>query len=319
MIDLLIENYNSLKELNLSNWMDLVIHGCALKYTLKGEKINLKLVNNSMKIIRENTSIFSDFRFKSLVYTALILSFQKNPQLSFNEILKIHKTLKENKFCSGDNLALTSSIIFENKYKIDTYECINKMVNIYKNLIQNHPFTIGENEYITTSLISINSNDIEESLKNMEKSYNYLIKNGINNKSILNLSYMFSFDYNRKHIDDFLNIKSKLEKDKLKINEIGYPLIGVMSILDITDINDFKIEIKYISDLLSTYQGYGAYILDKNYRDLISIAIVLSKYIDDIEINSIIRDKIMLNINKSMDVAINSFVMKSMDLYSSSI
>ncbi|MCU9811422.1 hypothetical protein [Paraclostridium sp. AKS81] len=34
-LDLLIDNYESLKKVNASSWMGLIIHGCALEYTLK--------------------------------------------------------------------------------------------------------------------------------------------------------------------------------------------------------------------------------------------------------------------------------------------
>lgn len=37
-LDLLIDNYESLKKVNASSWMGLIIHGCALEYTLKDKK-----------------------------------------------------------------------------------------------------------------------------------------------------------------------------------------------------------------------------------------------------------------------------------------
>ncbi|MDU3801462.1 DUF4003 family protein [Paraclostridium bifermentans] len=318
-LDLLIDNYESLKKVNASSWMGLIIHGCALEYTLKDKKINTNLVNESMETIRENTSIFSDFRGKSSINTAIILSFQANPKSSFDEILNIHKKLKLNKFCSGDCLALVSNVIFENKNKINIDECIEKMRYVYKSMIQNHPFSIGVEEYMITCIIAISARDIEEELNNMEIAYEYLMKNGFRNRRTLqSLSHVLSFNKNKETLNRCIEIKKELEKNKCKIHEFGYPLIGVMALIDIKDVKHLIEKIKYISDTLKEHQGYGNFILGERYRNMISAVIALSKYIDDIEINSIIMDKIISNINQAMNIATNAATTSSIVIYNSS-
>ena len=315
---LLVENYESLKKVNASPWMGLVMHGCALEYTLKDKKINTNLVNESMEIIRENTSIFSDFRGKSSINTAITLSFQTNPKSSFDEILNIHKKLRVNKFCSGDCLALVSNVIFENKDKINVDECIEKMRYVYRSMIQNHPYSISVEEYMITCIIAITSNDIEEELSNMEIAYEYLMKNGVyNRRTLQNLAHVLSFNKNEETLNKCLEIKKELEKNKCKIHEFGYPLIGVMALIDIKDINYLIEKIKHISDTLKEHQGYGNFVLGERYRNMISAVITLSKYIDDIEINSIIMNKIISNINQAMNIATNAATTSSIVIYNS--
>lgn len=318
-VNLLVENYESLKKVNASSWMGLILHGCALEYTLKDKKINPNLVNECIEIIRENTSIFSDFRGKSSINTAIMLSFQINSKSSFDEILNIHKKLKERRFCSGDCLALVSNMIFENKYRINIDECIEKMRYVYNSMIQNHPFSIKIETYMMACIIAINSNDIEDELNNMEIAYEYLIKNGFYKSNTLqSLSHVLSFNKNKKTLDKCIEIKKELEMNKCRIHESGYPFIGVMALIDIKDMKNLIEKIKYVSDILKEYQGYGNFALGERYRNMISTVIVLSKYIDGIEINSIIMNKIISNINQAMDIATKTATTSSIVLYNSS-
>lgn len=303
-LSLLTNNYESLKNIKTKPWIKLILHECALKYTLKDKYINSNKVNECIDLIRESTSIFSDFRGNSSINTAIIISFQSDFKESLEEILKIHKKLKKNKFYSGDSLALISNIIFENKNKINIDECIEKTKYTYEFMRKSHPFLISIDDYINACAIAINLQDMYEELINMEEAYVYLSKNGFyKNNALKNLSQVFLLTRKKELWENCIYIKKELEKNNCKLHKFGYSLIGVMSFLEIKNIKDIIEEIKNISDKLKIYRGYGRFALDENYRNFVSAFLVIQSFISNIDNHSFLINKTLDDINKAMNIA----------------
>lgn len=304
-VNLLTKNYGALKEVKAASWMGIILHGCALTHTLKDKEINIQLVNECVDLIRDNTYIFSDFRGNSSVNTAIILSLQPNPKSSLEEILEIHKKLKQKKFYSGDCLALVANTIFENKNKINIDECIEKMKYIYEAMRQNHPFLTSVDDYMSACTIAINSKNIEEDLNNMEKAYEYLNKHGFHrNNTLQSLAQVLACTKKQRVWDDCIRIKKELEIKKCKFHEFGYPLIGTMALLELKDVVGTIEEIKELSNTLKEYKGYGNFSLGESYRNMICATIVISDYTKNLDVNSFIINKIIDDINQAMNIAI---------------
>jgi hypothetical protein len=306
-VKLLIKNYEALKCIKSAPWMGIILHGCALTYTLEDKYINVQLVDEATDIIRENTSIFSDFRGNSSVNTAIMLSFQPNPKESLEELLEIHKKLRQNKFHSGDCLALVANTVFENRSKINIYECIEKMKYIYECMRKNHPFLTSIDDYISACNIAINSKDIESTLNNMERSYEYLSKNGFYKSNTLqSLAQVLSLTEKQEVWNRCIKIKKDLEKNKCKFHQFGYPLIGVIALLEIKDITGIIEYIKNTSDNLKDHKGYGNFSLGESYRNMIAAILVMSKYTSNIDVNTIIINKVIDDVNQAMNIAITT-------------
>ena len=304
-VSLLIKNYESLKNVKTEPYIKLTLHERALKYTLKDKYINFKEVNECTDIIRESTSIFSDFRGDISINTAIIISFQSQFKESLEEILKIHKKLRQNKFYSGDSLALISNMIFENKNKIDIDECIEKTKYVYEFMRNNHPFSTSIDDYINACIVAINSQNIDEELIDMEEAYVYLCKNGFyKNNTLKNLSQVISLTRKKEVWEKCIYVKKELEKNNCKFHKFGYPLIGVMAFLEIKDMKSTIEKIKNISDKLKIYRGYGSFALDENYRNIIAGFLVIQNYISNKDKNSILISITIDDINKAMNIAI---------------
>lgn len=305
-ISTLTKNYSALKNVNVVSWMGLILHGCALKYTVKGKLIEHKKVNKGLKLIRENTSIFSDFRGNSSVSTAIVLSFQQNPKISLEHIIDIHKKLRKKKFYSSDSLALTAITIFENKEKINIDECIDKVKIIHEFIRQSNSSLTAIDDYRIACEIAINSKDISKSLIDMQNSYEYLVENGFNkNSTIQSLAYILAQSNKRRIWDSCTNIKKELDRNKFKLHEYGYPLIGVIALLETDDIKSIINESKNTSKKLKEYKGYGDFVLVDKYRNMVAIIIVISKYIEGIDKSNYIVTDIIDNIDYIMDMAVN--------------
>ena len=305
-ITTLTKNYSALRNIKVASWMGLILHGCALKYTVQGKIIETKKVNEGLKLIRENTSIFSDFRGNSSVNTAIVLSFQQNPRISLEHIIDIHKKLRKKKFYSSDSLALTANTIFENREKIHIDECIDKVKLIHEAIRQSNSSLTAIDDYRIACEIAINSKDVSESLIDMQNAYEYLVENGFNkNSTIQSLAYILSKTTNQRIWNKCSNIKKELDNGKFKLHEYGYPLIGIMALLEIDDIKSIINESKNISKKLKDYKGYGDFVLVDKYRNMVALIIVISKYIEEIDKSNYIVTDIIDNIDYIMNVAVN--------------
>lgn len=304
-INTLTKNYSSLRNIQVASWMGLILHGCALKYTVKNKTIESKKVNEELKLIRKNTSIFSDFRGNSSVNTALVLSFNKNPEISLKNIIDIHKSLRKKKFYSSDSLALTANTIFENQEKIDIDECIDKIKLIHEAIRQSNSSLTAIDDYRIACEIAINSKDISKSLMDMQTAYEYLIENGFHkNSTIQSLAYILSQTNKQNIWDNCTRIKKEIQNNKFKLHEYGYPLLGVMALLEIDEIKPIINKAKDISKKLKEYKGYGDFVLVDKYRNMAALIMVISKYIEEVDKNNYIITDIIDNIDYIMDVAV---------------
>ena len=88
--DLFLENNKALKSVKGSFTIDdIVIKSNALTYTARNKKIDVDRINAALKVINNNTSIFSNFRGNNKLTTAITISFEDNMEESFKEIISI--------------------------------------------------------------------------------------------------------------------------------------------------------------------------------------------------------------------------------------
>ncbi|CEK34753.1 DUF4003 family protein [Paraclostridium sordellii] len=306
-VKLLTNNFDELKQVKSVHGIGMVLHGCALSYTVKNKNIDHKHVNNCIDLIRENTTIFSDFRGNTSVNTAVLLSYQPNPKESLDEILEIHKKLRHKKFYSSYELALVANMIYENKENIHIDEFIENMKFVNEKMRLNHPCLTSVDDYLSACTITLISKNIEQDLENMEKAYEYLSKNGFHkNNTLQSLSQVISLTQKENIWRECKSIKKELERSKCKFHEFGYPLIGVIALLELKDIGKVIRYIKETSNILKNHEGYGNFSLGERYRNVIGGILVVSKYTNDIDINQFIIDKVIEDINKGMNIAITT-------------
>ncbi|MEO2565602.1 DUF4003 family protein, partial [Clostridium tertium] len=93
-IELLIKNSNSLENVKSTFGMGTFKRCNALNLTLRNINANVEKINHCIDIIKNNSSIFSNFRGNNLLTTAVNLSMQPNPEESFNDIMIIYGKLK---------------------------------------------------------------------------------------------------------------------------------------------------------------------------------------------------------------------------------
>lgn len=233
--------------------MGMMQYSCVLSSTIKNKNINPIKVEESIDIIKTNTGIFSNFRGNSLFYLANLLSNKTNRENEFKSILNICNKLKENKFTNDSYLPFVAIIIHENQEKMDINTSIEKTKYVYEYMKNHHLWITSSDDYCRAALIAINSKDIDNDLEYIERSYNELNSKGLyKSNNLQSLSHIMALDKNKskEKLDKVIRIKELLEKQKCKIDGYGYPLIGVLSLID-CDENQLVKQIRDVSDKLS--------------------------------------------------------------------
>ncbi|WP_054629288.1 DUF4003 family protein [Paraclostridium sordellii] len=303
-----IENYQQIKEVKGSWSMGMIQYSCALSLTIKNQYANKDKIEENLKVIKDNTGIFSNFRGYSMYYTAILLSTKFDAQNDFREILDIYKRLKDKSFWGDTYLPFVAIILYENKNKIDIDTCIDNMKYVYEFMKKHHPFLTSSDDYCRIALIAINSKDIDKDLDYIEKCYENLKSNGFYPSNNLQaLSHIMCFDKHRndESIDKIIKLKDLMAKENCKMDSYGYPLIGAISLLD-CDEDTLVSQIKKVSDSLKEVKGFGNWSLGKNNRNMISSAIVASAYADYLKKESnvdTISNNIFLDIIIAIEIA----------------
>ena len=303
-----IENYKQIKEVKGAWSMGMIQYSCALSLTIKNQHANKEKIEENLKIIKDNTGIFSNFRGYSMYYTATLLSTKTNSENDFKEILDIYKQLKSKSFWNDTYLPFVAIILYENKNKININTCIDNMKYVYEFMKKHHPFLTSSDDYCRIALIAINSKDIDKDLNYIEKCYENLKSNGFYPSNNLQaLSHIMCFDKyrNDESIDKIIRLKDLMAKENCKMDSYGYPLIGAISLLDCKE-DTLVSQIKRVSDSLKEVKGFGNWVLGKNNRNMISSAIVASAYADYLKEESnvdTISNNIFLDIIIAIEIA----------------
>lgn len=305
-----IGNYENIKELKLSYSNSLERYSLALSTTIRNEAIDKSKIENTKKIIKSNTSIFSNFRVAKVQnYLSILLSNDSYVEENFKYILSIYEKLKSNKFSNNEYLPFVAIIMYENKHKMEVDNCIEKTKYTYEFMKKYHPFLTSSEDYVLATLIAINSSNLESDLEYIEKSYKLLNEKRFyksNNLQALSHVMSFSKDKDEESIEKVVRIKKLLEKSNCKLESNAYPLIGAISFIE-CDEETIVNQIKKVSDNLKDIKGFGNFSLGKGYRNMISTVIVASAYMDYLnEENNLneISNNIFINILIAIEVAI---------------
>lgn len=323
-LNLIIRNFQELKKVEGAWQMGLLQHSCALSLAVKNKYIDYTKIEESIKIIKQNTGIFSIFRGHNLFYTATLLSTKVDVNESFQEILEIHKKLKEKKFWNDEYLPFVATIIYENKDKIDLDTCIDKMKYTYDFMKKHHPFLTSSDDYCRIALIAIHSKDLDKDLEYIEKSYEILSYNGFtksNNLQALSHIMCFNKEKNEESLKRPIKIKNLLKEHDCNVDGYGYSIIGGLSLLDCDEEKLIK-DIKAVSDKLKEVKGFGNWRLGKSNRNMISAAIVASSYADYLQEESnvdAISKNVFLDIVIAIEIACTVAMMSSVVATTSSV
>ena len=296
-INLFLENDNALKNIKGSWNMYEVQKKCsALEVTIKNNKIDSERINLALQIIKENTSVFSNFRGTNRLTTAITISLEEDMESSLKEIISIYDKLKE-EFSSSEYLIIASQIIFNSRYRVDIDLAVRNTKVAYDYMKKSHRFLTGREDVSSAAIIATTSFDIEKTFIDIEECYNLLKSNGISSSNniqalshILSLINLPSKDKCKKVMEMY----SALKENKVPLKEFYLPLLGVVSFLT-NNKEGFAKNVADLSKELKTYKGFGNFTLGSQLRNMLSTVLVSMDYLDDLD--SDLKDRLIDSTN----------------------
>ena len=278
-------NFDNIKGLFESN----IFKKCnALSVTLRDEVADVSKINYCRDLIKNNTSIFSNFKGNNFLTNATNLSLEDSPEEALREVMIIYDKLK-NEFIGRQYLTLAAWVIYNAKERVTYDDAIRRMRKAYDIMKKNHFFLTGSDDYVAAAMIATTSNNVEETLEEIEKCYNILKANGFwGNNNLQALSHILSLGNGsaEEKCEKVILLNNVLKGKRINIRNYALPLLAVITLVT----NDFEgFSNKYMMALneLKSHSGFGTFSLNSEIRSMIVAALVCSKYLDQLKIEDI--------------------------------
>ena len=299
-INLMVKNANdfdNIKGLFESN----IFRKCnALSVTLRDEVADVSKINYCRDLIKNNTSIFSNFRGNNLLTTATNLSLEALPEEALREVMKIYDKLKS-EFSGSQYLILTAWVIYNAKERVTYDDAIRRMRKAYDIMKKNHFFLTGSDDYVAAAMIATTSNNVEETLEEIEECYNILKANGFwGNNNLQALSHILSLGNGsaKEKCEKVILLNKTLREKKIYIKNYALPLLGDITFVT-NDFEDFSNKYMMTIKELKSHSGFGTFSLNCEVRNMIAASLVCSKYLDELKVMDINNDKILETTNNT--------------------
>lgn len=296
-MNLFLENNNALQNIKGSwSMYEVQKKSSALILTIRNKRINTERINLALQIIKDNTSVFSNFRGNNKLNIAIAISLEEDMEKSLKEIISIYNKLKE-EFSSSEYLIIASQIIFNARYRVDIDLAVRNTKVAYDYMKKSHRFLTGREDISSAAIIATTSSDIEKTFIDIKECYNLLKSNGISSSNniqalshILSLINLPSKDKCKKVMEMY----SVLKENKVPLKEFYLPLLGVVSFLT-NNKEGFAKNVADLSKELKTYKGFGNFTLGSQLRNMLSTVLVSMDYLDDLD--SDLKDRLIDSTN----------------------
>ncbi|MDO5518600.1 MAG: DUF4003 family protein [Clostridium sp.] len=304
-IDLYLENVKALEDVKGSWGMyGIQIKSSALNCTLKNQRVDTERINSALAVIKNNTSIFSNFRGINKLTTALAISFEENMEESLKQILSIYNKLKS-EFSGSEYLVIASQVLFNARYRVNIDDAVKNTKSAYDYMKKHHRFLTGREDIANAAIIATTSFDLEETFKDIEECYEKLkaerISTSNNLQALSQILSLINLPAEQK-CSAVLEMNSILREKKATLKDYFVPMLGILSFIS-DNKQGFAENVVKASEELKMHKGFGNFTLGSNYRNMISAVLVSADYLDDLDDN--MKENIINNTNNiTLTVAI---------------
>lgn len=293
---LLIKNSDNIDYAKSSLGMVIFKRCNALNLTLRNLEADVDKINNCIDLIKNNSSIFSNFRGNNLLTTAVNLSVQNNPEESLKEIMDIYEKLK-NHFFTNQFLVLAAQIIYNYKGNTDVDVLVKNTRKAYDLMKENHMFLTSQEDICSAALIATTSDNLDETFIDMEKCYSILRHNGFwagnNLQALTHILSLFEGTPEDKS-NKVIMLNKTLKKHSTPLTSYSLPILGAVALTN-EDYDIFAKNLISVTKSLKKQRGFGSFSLNSVVRNMIAASLISLESIENTD--SSIKDKIIETTN----------------------
>ncbi|WP_283700069.1 DUF4003 family protein [Clostridium perfringens] len=286
-VDLLINNGEILDEIEGTSERNIDRKYSALNLTLRNEIANIDRIEKAIKLIKENTSAFSEYRRRNLLNLAVNISLEEDMDKALSEIKNIYINLKS-EFSQSRYLMLAAEEIFFSRNFINVEEVIMNTKTAYKYMKKNHRFETKREDLCSAAMIAMTSENLEETFDEINECYDILTDCGFSKNNDLELlSNVLSIinmpvDIKCAQVRD---LATNLKENKVEFKKSYLPILGIAAFVT-DDYNRLSKNVLDVSETLKENEGFRSVTVDEKARNIMALILVVKEYLDNLKDDS---------------------------------
>ncbi|MBO4809286.1 MAG: DUF4003 family protein [Lachnospiraceae bacterium] len=262
-------------------------------------EVTVEKVKEMKTLMRKNCrGLFNVNLTSTRQMVAAVLAEETDPLAALEKISNDFKELR--KITKGaDYDAAAATLLYRNTKDGDVDAILRRTEEIYRGLKDEHPLLTSYDDIINCVMMALTEKETFDIVNESEECFKALkgkfyTKNNV--QAIACILASFDGEVEGK-CSKAVETYEKLRKHKVKFEYYGIPCVGSFAqVVRDEDFEDVVIEIKEVSEFLRKTKGLGNLYVGGGFRNLISVALVLSSYAKEVTesqtgtaINSIIN------------------------------
>lgn len=286
-VDLLINNGEILDDIEGTSERNIDRKYSALNLTLRNEIANIDRIEKAIKLIKENTSVFSEYRRRNLLNLAVNISLEENMDRALSEIENIYINLKS-EFSHSRYLMLAAEEIFFSRNFINVEEAIMNTKTAYKYMKKNHRFETKREDLCSAAMIAMTSENLEETFDEINECYDILTDCGFSKNNDLellsNVLSIINMPVDRK-CAQVRDLATNLKENKVEFKKTYLPILGIAAFVT-DDYNKLSKNVLDVSETLKENEGFRSVTVDEKSRNIMALVLVVKEYLDNLKDDS---------------------------------
>ncbi len=256
---------------------NLTKHLIAVSHVLNKKEVNIESIENVKRLIKDETSIFSNFRGTNLLTLSGLLSARSlNPTGEMKRIISHEKTFKSHGFKSSMYLPITIYTVVGLVEDYEVEELCIKAKKVYDDMKSNHPFLTSGDDYALAFLLAYQELDTTK----IENYYQSLSNNKFgkgNGLQMLSHILMYSNLTVDETVQKTVSIQKQLKENSLKLTSEYFASLGLITLLSENN-SELVNDVIEIATYLKGQKKYKW--LGKGMNVMFATAIVASHYVE---------------------------------------
>lgn len=252
---------------------------CASLYTEKGLEVDVNKIKEGKDIIREATSLVSNFKGSIFIVLATKLALEENPREKFQRVKKLYEMLKSN-FWGSQYLALTAFALEEQVAETEYEAVVKKTRRIYDKMKKEHPFLTSREDISFAALFAISEMSEDEAIQRIERGYNLLKDKFFSANAVQSLSHALAFGEEAEEVkcERLMTLFKRLKDNGCKYGTgIELATLGLLALIT-NDVEETVRDVLEVNRYLLNSRGFGAFGVGKVQRLMYSVLIVAQAY-----------------------------------------
>ena len=273
ILDLFISNTADLKA--RFRWQQPMLRRfAALVYACAGRRADCEAIDAGMKMIKQETGMFSMFRGYAQLSLAAMLSLCPNSQQVFSDTLTVYALLKEERFRASEYLALSAYQVALQVSPERYGEVVSRSRAFFDAMKEQHRFLTGYDDYIFAVMLGISDLDVQEGAARMERVYTELRSSFTSRSGLHGLSQVLALCPDADAVSRTAMLGDALRSYQLNFNRAEtLPTLGVLALLN-GDSASIAQEVTDAYERLRTTKGFGVFSVQKMERMLYAASLV---------------------------------------------